>query len=878
MPGSATLSQSTHPQPLSTSSVPTSYSVLYPSTRTGMRNPHSWALPHTDKPGRLDTSLRVAVPSLPASDIYSMQCLSPPIPASSPSSPLPLSFCRISCLDMDLKDDNPCSRLQTMGSPAKNDITTVDNQFHVLVDKFQGQSTARLAIGALDIKTIRPSTYDTPNTTTERPACNTSTKPRFTFFTKVQPRPPPAANTTAPSPVSVGYTLNVDKTLHTCSEHSQAAQVKAPTPSPPATISAMTRQSISTTINAGQHGDIDHLKVPTTNVGAGKTPSRKAERQLRVDVMAPASAKSTVDMISTTESLDKLQDATLDTSKGSMVFQRRRVSDCSVSSFPPTKISDDNTRKSNDKMQKSFSTTAKQPTTMEGRIVQRRQNPIYSVDTCSSATESNHCNPTERPIVTSLNSRLSRVPLKKAKDSVVMRQLLMSIKDKRPTYNNQTDNPSVTEKNTDALSAGEGVLNEQDNNSRPNSSISFSKKLQFLKRQEMYRQKNLLHCGEEQVLSQAYQGPPCPSGGIQGHPFPTSCSRLMLTSSAPTPFKTANTLNDPIQRPTFMISPSPSLDMAPENRLTTGSLRASFPECLFQRRSPSPAAVPSPSLSPASNQDHRRRHPSVSRGRKKSEGDVVYNFILEKDSLLRRSCDSSPVGYRSDSDVDQWYGGNVHSSTLSRDDSFTLDPWADRDSTCSIMYEDEGYYADSASSRSSLHGPLLERIDTSSEGEWERTTGISHHRRTHVQEHDISSLTKRLANLQLMDAVCPSAIHLTEKPSKPGQDHTWLSQLHHLITYLAEQADLETKLKHPPNASFLPATHDPSKSIRAGAGVQDSDRTPTGVYEQILRDWIMRLDQREDTIYDGNPWLRREVDKIRLQHGFAKWKPNFREQ
>ncbi|KAF9356666.1 hypothetical protein BGX34_009803 [Mortierella sp. NVP85] len=758
-----------------------------------------------------------------------------------------------------------------MGSPAKNDITTVDNQFHVLVDKFQGQSTARL----LDIKTIRPSTHDIPNTTTEkRPACNTSTKPRFSFFTKVQPRPPPATNTTVPSPVSVGYTLNVDKTLHANSEHLQAAQVKAQTPSPSATISATTRQSIFTTINAGRNGEIDHLKIPATNVAADKAPS-KAERQLLVNVMAPASTKSTADMVS----LDKLQNATLDTSKRNMVLQRRRISNCSVSSFLPTKISDDNTRKSNDKMQKSFSAAGKQPTTMDGRIVQRGQNPIYSVDARSPATESNHCNPTERPILTSLNSQLSRVPLKKAKDPVVMRQLLMSIKDKRPTYNNQTDNPSVTEKNTDILSAGEGVLNEQDNNSRPNSSISFSKKLQFLKRQEMYRQKSLMHCGEEQVLSQAHQGPPCPSGSIQGHPFPTSCSRLLLTSSVPTPFKTANTLNDPIQRPTFMISPSPSLDMAPETRLATGSLRASFPECLFQRRSPSSAAVPSPSLSPVSNQDQRRRHPSVSRERKKSEGDVVYNFILEKDSLLRQSCDSSSVGYRSDSDVDQWYGGNVHGSTLSRDDSFTMDPWADRDSTCSAMYEDEGYSADSASSRSSLHGSLLERIDTSSEGEWERTTGISYHRRTHAQEHDISSLTKRLANLQLMDAVCPNAIHhLTEKPSKPGQDHTLLSQLHHLITYLVEQADLETKLKHPPNTSSLPATHDPSKSTRAGAGVQDSDRTPTGVYEQILRDWITRIDQREDTIYDGNPWLRREVDKIRWQHGFAKWKPNYSEQ
>ncbi|KAF9374885.1 hypothetical protein BGX21_004016 [Mortierella sp. AD011] len=128
-------------------------------------------------------------------------------------------------------------------------------------------------------------------------------------------------------------------------------------------------------------------------------------------------------------------------------------------------------------------------------------------------------------------------------------------------------------------------------------------------------------------------------------------------------------------------------------------------------------------------------------------------------------------------------------------------------------------------------------------------------RRRPTREHDISLLTKRLANLQLMDSLCPGKSCSEEQ--QPKMDSIWGAQIQRVLGHLSEQADVEDKATKP--------------SI--GAGANAGSNVPIGTYEMVLTDWVQRLGQVSYGVYKDHPWLKREVDKICWQHGISKKDP-----
>ncbi|KAG9065024.1 hypothetical protein KI688_002343 [Linnemannia hyalina] len=160
---------------------------------------------------------------------------------------------------------------------------------------------------------------------------------------------------------------------------------------------------------------------------------------------------------------------------------------------------------------------------------------------------------------------------------------------------------------------------------------------------------------------------------------------------------------------------------------------------------------------------------------------------------------------------------------------------------------------------------------------------------------DISFLTKRLANLQLMDSLCPVSTptptqHLLpqqqqqqqQQQRQGGMDATWAMQIQLLLTHLAEQTDLEQEsrlrpLPPPPRPHSLLL---PEEEPEAG---QKKKVNSVGVYKQVLTDWLLRLDQLStitspstgSSLYNDHLGLKREVEKIRWQHNVPS-KPNNR--
>ncbi|KAG0070896.1 hypothetical protein BGZ90_012462 [Linnemannia elongata] len=147
---------------------------------------------------------------------------------------------------------------------------------------------------------------------------------------------------------------------------------------------------------------------------------------------------------------------------------------------------------------------------------------------------------------------------------------------------------------------------------------------------------------------------------------------------------------------------------------------------------------------------------------------------------------------------------------------------------------------------------------------------------------DISFLTKRLANLQLMDSLCPVSTatpteHLLPQQGQQqgGMDATWAMQIQLLLTHLAEQTDIEQEsrprpLPPPPrpHSLLLPLSEEEPK-----AG-QKKKVEGMGLYKQVLTDWLLRLDQLStitspstgSSLYKDHSGLKREIEKIRWQH------------
>ncbi|KAF9919296.1 hypothetical protein BX616_009328 [Lobosporangium transversale] len=140
--------------------------------------------------------------------------------------------------------------------------------------------------------------------------------------------------------------------------------------------------------------------------------------------------------------------------------------------------------------------------------------------------------------------------------------------------------------------------------------------------------------------------------------------------------------------------------------------------------------------------------------------------------------------------------------------------------------------------------------------------------------HDISLLTKRLANLQVMDTLCPSPCSQSELEQRQiPMNASRAIEIQQLLAYLAEKADLECKaplLDVCPDNANEPGQR-ASASIRLkGIPTTTNSKSLTGVYEQVLSDWVSRLDQLSNNVYNDHPGLKRELDKIRWQHNIAK--------
>ncbi|KAF9920318.1 hypothetical protein FBU30_009883 [Linnemannia zychae] len=159
---------------------------------------------------------------------------------------------------------------------------------------------------------------------------------------------------------------------------------------------------------------------------------------------------------------------------------------------------------------------------------------------------------------------------------------------------------------------------------------------------------------------------------------------------------------------------------------------------------------------------------------------------------------------------------------------------------------------------------------------------------------DISFLTKRLANLQLMDALCPVPVTpttlniatSTQHPSPQQQpslqqsgaiDASWAMQIQLLLTHLAEQTDIEQECRPRP---LPPPPRPASVILPQESNEEESDdrknirKKGMGLYKQVLTDWLFRLDQiatasltaTNSGLYRDHPGLKREIDKIRWQH------------
>ncbi|KAG0026845.1 hypothetical protein BGZ82_009279 [Podila clonocystis] len=133
---------------------------------------------------------------------------------------------------------------------------------------------------------------------------------------------------------------------------------------------------------------------------------------------------------------------------------------------------------------------------------------------------------------------------------------------------------------------------------------------------------------------------------------------------------------------------------------------------------------------------------------------------------------------------------------------------------------------------------------------------------THVDDpptNDLDILSKRLANVGLMDSLCPL------DPAAPT-DERWATQVHSLLTHLANKVDAEIEAQS--FARRRKALHRSNSMANVGqGGASQCGNGLTGVYENMLQDWVQRLQQVPLEVIRLHPGLKRELDKIRWQYG-----------
>ncbi|KAF8988486.1 hypothetical protein BGZ52_009267 [Haplosporangium bisporale] len=129
--------------------------------------------------------------------------------------------------------------------------------------------------------------------------------------------------------------------------------------------------------------------------------------------------------------------------------------------------------------------------------------------------------------------------------------------------------------------------------------------------------------------------------------------------------------------------------------------------------------------------------------------------------------------------------------------------------------------------------------------------------------NDLDMLSKRLANVGLMDAMCPVVVVVTH-----NTDERWATQVHSLLTHLANKVDTEMESQSFVRRRALQRSNSMANVSQGGiSGGGGGVELATGVYEHVLRDWVQRLQQVPLEVIRQHPGLKRELDKIRWQYG-----------
>ncbi|KAG0264791.1 hypothetical protein BG011_006064 [Mortierella polycephala] len=473
-------------------------------------------------------------------------------------------------------------------------------------------------------------------------------------------------------------------------------------------------------------------------------------------------------------------------------------------------------------------------------------------------------------ILTAMEPSLSRTPLAKSKDPAVMFNLMAFMKGRRDSK--RLANGSYSESNNDNDNDADNDLSARINHNSDNSiimntiinnthkseaaskasnpsRISYQDKKLFLEIQDRRRKEALRRMSQPSLaksLPASFPERLFKIGNSAKSPVPSPYSRARSRSPALSPSATSPS----------KFSTGEALSTGPRNKTTEQDLA---------RLEDTP---------PTLNQDRPTDHHQCSRSSTFLEptpwrqGQGYYSPSLQSVSsptLSRGSVHSTPVSSCSPLQSESaTQGEDVSYFFLPPRDSFSQSPLIleDCELTREIITEDPKLELEPVQEEESL-----QEEDYGPQYEYEP-----------IIVQDISILSKRMANIRLMDSLCPSEQD-RNSPSPPLQqqqqqqqqqllfhirplqqqqyimDSARAAEIHQLLIHLADQTDLEDERRS--------RTQSRSGFRSAGAAAAQEK---LGLCKQILRDWVVRLDRVSDQVYKSHPGLKREVDKIRWQH------------
>ncbi|CAO3566577.1 unnamed protein product [Mortierella alpina] len=155
-----------------------------------------------------------------------------------------------------------------------------------------------------------------------------------------------------------------------------------------------------------------------------------------------------------------------------------------------------------------------------------------------------------------------------------------------------------------------------------------------------------------------------------------------------------------------------------------------------------------------------------------------------------------------------------------------------------------------------------------------------HQEQVHIddlQAEETSILASRFANLRVMNLLCPIRdASSVQEPDGVSMNASWAAQISQLLNYLADKADLEEEER----GSCLRSETSSNRLWLRVSGYADHrapkgyDIESSGLYRQILRDWLIRLSQLSGEVLETHSGLKRDVDKIRWQHNITSASPS----